>query len=62
LMHLIEGSVTLIDEHGKAQTFKAGDTFFVPLHNRNEWKCDGYVRKIYCIFQPNAATAIKAAE
>jgi uncharacterized cupin superfamily protein len=62
LMHLIEGSVTLIDEHGKAQTFKAGDTFFVPLHNRNEWKCDGYLRKIYCIFQPNAAAAIKAAE
>jgi len=62
LMHLLEGSVTMIDDEGRGQTFKAGDTFFVPLGNRNEWKCDGYLKKIYCIFQPKAAAAIKAAE
>ena len=62
LMHLFEGSVTLLDDAGNAQTFKAGDTFFVPLGNRNAWKCDGYVKKIYCIFQPKVAAAIKAAE
>ena len=54
--------VTLFDEKGNAQTFKAGDTFFVPLGNRNAWKCDGYLKKIYCIFQPKVAAAIKAAE
>jgi uncharacterized cupin superfamily protein len=62
LMHLYEGSVTLLDDQGNAQTFKAGDTFFVPLGNRNAWKCEGYLKKIYCIFQPTAAAAIKAAE
>jgi uncharacterized cupin superfamily protein len=62
LMHLIEGAVTMTDDQGRAQTFKAGDTFFVPLGNRNSWKCDGYLKKIYCIFQPKVAAAIKAAE
>jgi uncharacterized cupin superfamily protein len=62
LMHLLEGSVTLTDDQGRAQTFNAGDTFFVPLGNRNSWQCSGYLRKIYCIFQPKAAAAMKAAE
>ena len=63
-MRSIQGarSVTLLDDEGKAQTFGAGDTFFVPLGNRNAWKCDGYLKKIYCIFQPKVAAAIKAAE
>ena len=62
LMHILEGSVTLTDGEGRAQTFRAGDTFFVPLGNRNSWQCNGYLKKIYCIFQPKAATALKAAE
>lgn len=52
LMHLLEGSVTFTDDKGKSQTFKAGDTFFVPLGTPNSWKSEGYLRKIYCIFQP----------
>lgn len=54
LMHLLEGSVTMEDDLGRTQTFRAGDTFFVPLGAPNAWKCDGYLRKIFCIFQPNA--------
>ena len=53
LMHLLEGSVTFTDDKGGSQTFKAGDTFFVPLGTPNSWKSEGYLRKIYCIFQPN---------
>ena len=52
LMHLLEGSVTFTDDKGGSQTFKAGDTFFVPLGTPNSWKSEGYLRKIYCIFQP----------
>lgn len=54
LMHLLEGSVTFTDDRGKSQTFKAGDTFFVPLGTPNSWKSEGYLRKIYCIFQPKS--------
>jgi len=63
LMHILEGEVTLTEEGGPAQTFKAGDTFFVPMGARCDWKSTGYVRKIYCIMQPKAAAAgAKAAE
>ena len=63
LMHILEGEVTLTEEGGSAQTFKAGDTFFVPMGTRCNWKSTGYVRKIYCIMQPKAAAAgVKAAE
>ena len=52
LMHLIEGSVTFEDDHGRRQSFKAGDTFFVPMATPNSWKSEGYLRKIFVIFQP----------
>lgn len=61
LMHLLEGSVTLEDGQGGAQTFRAGDTFLVPLGAPNGWKSSEYVRKIYCIFQPEAAAAAMRA-
>jgi uncharacterized cupin superfamily protein len=54
LMHLLEGSVTFTDDRGKSQTFRAGDTFFVPLGTPNSWKSEGTLRKIYCIFQPQS--------
>jgi uncharacterized cupin superfamily protein len=64
LMHILEGEVTLTEEGGPAQTFGAGDTFFVPMGTRCDWRSSGYVRKIYCIMQPKAAVAagVKAAE
>ena len=54
LMHILEGTVTLTEAGGPAQTFRAGDTFFVPMGTRCDWQSDGYVRKIYCIMQPKA--------
>lgn len=63
LMHILEGSVTLTDSAGKAQRFQAGDSFLVPLGAVCDWKSEGYLRKIYCIFQPRAAAAkTEAAE
>ncbi len=55
LMYLLEGSVTFTDDKGGSQTFKAGDSFFVPLGTPNSWKSEGYLRKIYCILQPTTA-------
>lgn len=52
LMHLLEGSVTFTDAAGEKHTFKAGDTFFVPLGTPNAWSCPAYLRKIYCILMP----------
>ncbi|MFO1123571.1 MAG: cupin domain-containing protein [Hyphomicrobiales bacterium] len=54
LMHLIEGSVTFTDDAGRTRTFRAGDTFFVPLGTPNAWASEGYLRKIFVIFQPRA--------
>lgn len=57
LMHLLEGSVTLVDGRGHGQTFRAGDTFLVPMGEPCAWKSTEYVRKIYCIFKPSEAAA-----
>ncbi len=63
LMHILEGSVTLTDGDGIPHKFEAGETFFVPLGAVCDWRCEGYVRKIYCIFQPRALAAkTEAAE
>ena len=48
------GSVTFTGDKGQSQTFKAGDTFFVPLGTPNSWKSEAYLRKIFVIFQPKA--------
>jgi uncharacterized cupin superfamily protein len=52
LMCLLEGSVEFEDDHGVKQRFSAGDTFFVPMGTPNSWKSEGYLRKIFVIFQP----------
>jgi uncharacterized cupin superfamily protein len=59
LMHILDGEVTITEDGHPPQAFKAGDTFFVPLGTPCDWTTTGYVRKIYCIFQPKAA-AVKA--
>ena len=55
LMHLLEGTVTFTDDKGGTQSFKPGDTFFVPMGTPNSWKSEGTLRKIYCSFQPRKA-------
>lgn len=52
LMHLLEGSVTLSTPEGWRETYRAGDTFFVPLGANVEWHNTEYVKKYYCIMIP----------
>lgn len=52
LMCLLEGSVSITGPSGRTQTFKAGESFFVPYGAVTDFKVDGYVRKIYVILQP----------
>lgn len=61
LMHILEGEVTITEEGFAPQTFKAGDSFLVPMGTRSDWKTTRYVRKIYCIMQPRQAAAASAA-
>ena len=57
LMHLLEGSVTITNGDGIARTFSAGDTFLVPKGMTYQWHSDGYVKKIFCIFEPHEVLA-----
>jgi uncharacterized cupin superfamily protein len=52
LMHILEGAVSLTEAGGPTHEFRAGDTFFVPMGTRCDWRTDGYLRKLYCIMQP----------
>lgn len=61
LMMILEGAVTITDAHGKAQTFKAGESFLAPKGAVFSWTSTEYVRKYYIIFQPKAAAAVADA-
>ncbi len=61
LMMILEGAVTITDGNGKAQTFKAGESFFAPKGAVFSWTSTEYVRKYYVIFQPKAAAAVADA-
>lgn len=61
LMHLLEGEVLLTEDDGQQHHFRAGDTFMVAKGARFKWDSDGYVRKIYCIFEPREALAQAAS-
>jgi uncharacterized cupin superfamily protein len=57
LMCLLEGSVTITDGEGRAERFVAGESFFIPKGMMMAWKSTEYVRKFYCIFEPEEASA-----
>lgn len=52
LMYLLEGSVTLIDEAGRAGTFSKGDIFLVEQTARCTWESREHVAKVYVIYRP----------
>ncbi len=49
MMTVLEGSVTVTDESGKAQTYTAGDTFFIPKGAPCVWEITRTLRKFYMI-------------
>ncbi|HTH73372.1 MAG TPA: cupin domain-containing protein [Trinickia sp.] len=52
LMHLLEGSVTLVDETGRTATFSRGDIFLVEQGARCSWESLEQVAKVYAIYRP----------
>lgn len=52
LMCLLEGEVKITGPGGKTQSFKAGESFFVPYGAVTDFKVAGYLRKIFVIYQP----------
>lgn len=55
--HVLEGAVTLTDAAGTVHRFTAGDTFLVPRGVVCDWRCDEYLRTVYCSFKPKAKAA-----
>jgi uncharacterized cupin superfamily protein len=54
IMHLIEGQVEITNAIGEARLFRAQEPFIVNRGVSNAWRSEGYVRKVYCKFSPNA--------
>ena len=49
MMTVLDGSVTVTDAHGHAQTYEAGDTFFIPKGTPCTWEITRKLRKFYMI-------------
>ncbi len=49
MMYIIFGSVTLTHPDGRSETFKAGDTFFIPKGSPCTWENIEPMRKFYMI-------------
>ena len=60
---LLEGSVTITDKSGHAETFGPGDGFFIPKGFVGTWNMPVTVRKYYVIFEDkhSAKPALKHA-
>ena len=49
MMTVISGSITLTHPDGEAETFTAGDTFFINKGSRLIWEITEKLRKYYMI-------------
>jgi uncharacterized cupin superfamily protein len=52
LMHLLEGSVTFVDETGRSATFSKGDIFLIEQKASCTWESLVHVAKVYVIYRP----------
>lgn len=52
LMYLLQGSVTFVDETGRAGTFAQGDIFLVEQGATCSWESREQVAKVYVIYRP----------
>ncbi|HEV7251494.1 MAG TPA: cupin domain-containing protein [Mesorhizobium sp.] len=48
-MHVLEGSVTVIDAHGHQETFRAGDSFFIERGFKGTWRQPERMKKYFAI-------------
>ncbi|MER9177551.1 cupin domain-containing protein [Mesorhizobium sp. M0955] len=49
-MHVIEGSVTIVEEDGREKTFVKGDSFFMPSGFTGLWKQEETMKKYFMVF------------
>ena len=49
MMTVLDGSVTVTDADGHAQTYETGDTFFIPKGTPCTWEITKKLRKFYMI-------------
>ena len=49
MMTVLDGSVTVTDAEGHAETYEAGDTFFIPKGAPCTWEITRKMRKFYMI-------------
>jgi len=54
-MMLLEGSVTMTEANGRVTRIEAGESFIIPRGLQCAWKQEGYVRKIFVIYENPAA-------
>jgi len=54
-MILLEGSVTVTEANGRVTRVNPGESFVIPRGLHCAWKQDGYVRKIFVIYENPAA-------
>lgn len=52
LMHLLEGTVTFVDETGRSGTFSKGDIFLIEQQASCTWESLANVAKVYVIYRP----------
>lgn len=52
LMHLLEGTVTFVDEAGRSGTFSKGDIFLIEQKASCSWESLVHVAKVYVIYRP----------
>ncbi len=53
-MHVLEGSITIVEQGGKATTIKAGESFIIPKGLVCQWRQTEYVRKFFVIFDDSS--------
>ena len=51
MMTVISGAVTLTNADGQAETFRAGDTFFIAKGTKCVWHIEETLRKFYMIVE-----------
>jgi uncharacterized cupin superfamily protein len=49
MMTVLDGSVTVTDADGNAETYEAGDSFFIPKGTPCTWEITKKLRKFYMI-------------
>jgi uncharacterized cupin superfamily protein len=59
-VHILEGSVTVSDEHGRTRTLKPGDVAYFQAGVHSVWQVDKYVKKLALVRDNSPSLAWRA--